>query len=203
MPLARPYPGAVALLRTTRRFRRAADGVTVVEFAFIAPPFLLLLGGLIQFAFIIWAQQSLDFTLQRASRGLLTGRFQGANAGTTNKAKLLENLKQEMCGTGASKAATVFTCADVKLNVGVSSDFASGTYPSAYDAQNKTISASFENYACGGPKQIVIVSAAVTVPLFFGTMIPQLSGMKDGSYLLQSLTVFRAEPYAVNNASCS
>ena len=172
-----------------------SSGSTTVEFALVAVPFIALLGGIIQFAFIIWAGQNLDFMLQRAVRSLLTGSFQNANAGVTNSSTLLTNLKNVMCGSGTSAAATVFTCSNVKLNVSVINSFGSAASANSYDSANKSISASFESYTCATPGQIVVVTAAVALPTFFKLLNPGVVVMADGSYLLQSAAVFRTEPY--------
>ena len=184
-----------------RAFRGAPQGSTTVEFALVIVPFLGLIGGIIQFVFIIWAGQNLDQSVQRAARSLFTGGFQNANIGVTNQTTLLNNLRTAMCGSGASATVTVFSCDSVKLNIAVASSFASGSYAVAYDATTKAIRAGFDSYACAKPGQIVVVTAAVAIPTFFKLLNPGFAVMGDGSYLLQSTAVFRTEPYQTANAT--
>ena len=164
-------------------------------------PFLGLLGGIIQFVFIIWAGQNLDQSVQRAARNLFTGSFQNANVGITNQTTLLNNLRTAMCGSGANAGVSVFSCNSVKLNIATANSFASGAYASAYDATTKAIRAGFDSYACAKPGQIVVVTAAVALPTFFKLINPGFATMSDGSYLLQSTAVFRTEPYQTTGAS--
>ncbi|MCJ2039459.1 pilus assembly protein, partial [Methylobacterium sp. J-059] len=69
-----------------RTFAAAAEGAAAVEFALVSLPFLALVGAIIQIAFVIWAGQNFDRTVQNAVRGLFTGQFQIANSGTTSAA---------------------------------------------------------------------------------------------------------------------
>ncbi len=165
-----------------------------MEFALVSGPFLLLLCGIIQWAFVIWAQMNLDTVVETAARNLFSGNFQTANAGVSDTTTVLNNLKAAMCGSGSGP--TVFVCGEVKLNVSPSTSFGSGSYASPYDPATRAISTSFEKYTCAKPRQIIVVTAAVTVPVFFGRLVPGLTGMADGSFLLRSTNVFRAEPYA-------
>jgi Flp pilus assembly protein TadG len=54
--------------RSIRAFLGADEGATIVEFALAAPPFLLLLLGIMEFGQLLWTQSSLDFAVQEASR---------------------------------------------------------------------------------------------------------------------------------------
>jgi pilus assembly protein Flp/PilA len=190
----------LTLARTFRecidRFRSASSGSAAVEFGLVSLPFFMLLAGIIQWCFIIWAQMNLDFMVERAERNLFTGNFQTANTGVTDTATLLANLKTVMCGSGTSAIATVFVCSNVKLNVASASSFASSSSATAYDSSTKAVSASFEGYSCAKPGQIVVVTAVVSVSVFFAKLLPGLTGMSDGSYLLRSTGVFRTEPYS-------
>ncbi|NEU11225.1 pilus assembly protein [Methylobacterium sp. BTF04] len=190
----------LSLARTFRecidRFRSASSGSAAVEFALVSLPFFMLLGGIIQWCFIIWAQTNLDFMVERAERNLFTGNFQTANTGVTDPTTLLANLKTVMCGSGTSAVATVFVCNNVKLNVSSASSFASSASATAYDPATKAISAKFEGYTCAKPGQIVVVTAVVSLSVFFAKLLPGLTGMADGSYLMRSTGVFRTEPYS-------
>lgn len=180
-------------------FGTASSGASAVEFALVALPFFMLLAGIIQWGFIIWARMNLDTAVENAVRNLYTGSFQTANAGVTDTTTLLNNLKVVMCGSGTSKIPTVFNCSNVKLNISIANTFSGSSYATAYNATTKSISANFEGYTCAAPGKIVIVTAAVSLPLFFGNLLPGLSGMADGSYLVRSTGVFRTEPYSTSS----
>lgn len=55
-------------LRKIFRFARARDGNTVIEFAIIAPAFLLLLLGTMEFARLLWTQSTLQQAVEAAAR---------------------------------------------------------------------------------------------------------------------------------------
>ncbi len=169
-------------------------GVAVIEFGLVALPFLALLGATAQIAFTIWAQQNLDYAMQRTTRSLFTGQFQAANVGTTDSATLLSLLKQDMCGSGA--ASRVFQCSGVKIDVTIGTNFATSAPLQIIDPSTKNWSPDFgTHYTCAGPNTIVIATAAVKFPVFFSLLNGSLANFADGSKLLQSTVVFRTEPY--------
>ncbi|GLS45011.1 hypothetical protein GCM10007884_30000 [Methylobacterium brachythecii] len=162
-----------------------------------------MLAAIIQWGFIIWAQMNLDTVVENATRSLFTGSFQTANPGVIDPATALAKLKSSLCGSGATATPTLFSCGSIKINVAPSTNFSSGSYANAYNSSTKTIDPNFEGYTCAKPRQIVVVTAAVTVPVFFGKLLPGLTGMADGSYLLRSTNVFRTEPYSTSsNGAC-
>lgn len=83
-------------LSRIKAFADADDGAAAVEFALVAVPFLGLCAAIIQVAFLIWAAQNLDRSLQVGARSLFTGQFQLANAGQTDPAALLTGLRSQM-----------------------------------------------------------------------------------------------------------
>ncbi len=177
-------------------FLRGCSGATAVEFGLVATPFFALLGAIMQTAFMMWAQQNLDFALQGAARSLLTGQFQTAHSGSTDQASMLTALKATMCGSGKSAA---FSCADLKLDVTVESSFAGTAPPQAVDPSTKGWSTVFgTHYSCAPPGAIVIATAATKFPLYFGLLNAGLSRFSDGSALLEATTVFRTEPYGTS-----
>lgn len=181
--------------RGVAAFGASASGIAAVEFALVAGPFFMIVCAILQFAYIVWAAANLDHTVQQAVRALMTGSFQNENSGVTDTKTLLANLRNGMCGTGTGAISTVFKCANVKLNVSTSASFAGGASATAYDASTKAMSTSFESYTCAQPGTIVVLTAAVSMPTFFGKLVPGAWTLGDGSYLLQSTQVFRTEPY--------
>ena len=159
-------------------------------------PFIALLGATLQTAFMIWASQNLDDALRQTVRSILTGEFQQANSGQTNTATLLATLQTNMCGAPGSPISTVFNCPGVKLDVRLGTNFTSSSPTSPIDPTTRNWASGFgTNYTCAPPGSIVIVTAAVKFPVFFGLWNPLLSNFTDGSKLLQSTSVFRTEPY--------
>ncbi len=173
-----------------------------MEFALVSLPFLALVGAIIQVAFVTWAGQNFDRALQNAVRSLFTGQFQIANSGTTSAAILLQKLNDTMCGTGTSKQITLFDCSSVKIDVSLASSFATGSSATPMNATTRNWNSSFgSNYTCAKPGAIVVVTAAVKVPVFFSLLNLAQQTFQDGSHLLQSTAVFRTEPYQTGTSS--
>lgn len=185
--------------RAWRRLPGDRNGATAVEFGLVCLPFLSLLCALIQTSLMIWAQQNLDNNMQKTVRTLFTGEFQTANSSTSDAATLLAALKKGMCGSGAGPSTTVFDCSAVKIDVTLGNNFASSTPTSPISPATKDWAPGFgTHYSCASPGAIVIATAAVKFPVFFGAMSAPFSDFSDGSKLLQSTAVFRTEPYGTS-----
>lgn len=175
---------------------RDRRGATAVEFALVGLPFLAMLGAIIQFAFIIWAQQSLDFAFQKGVRSVFTGQFQTTNSQSASAATLLAALKTSICGTST---ITVFDCSGIKLDLRLGTSFATTTPIAPVDPSTKDWATGFGTaYTCAPPGAIVIATAAAKFPVIFKLLNAGLADFADGSALLQSTQVFRTEPYGAS-----
>ena len=67
--------GLEALLR---RFARSKAGVTAVEFALVAPPFLMLLFGTLETSIMYFVATNLEGEVQVAARQIRTGNVQAS-----------------------------------------------------------------------------------------------------------------------------
>ncbi|MBE7203128.1 MAG: pilus assembly protein [Parafilimonas terrae] len=190
-------PDQHRLLRVGRRFCRAREGGYAVEFAIVGSLFVILTLVICQYAMIFLARDSIALALQQATRTLLTGSFQQGNAGSTNQAQILQNLRATICGVNLESRSWFFRCSDLKLDVRVAGSFsASGSGGAVVDSATQDWAAGFgSTYACPGPKSIAVVRAAVKYPLFVRSLGFGLSVFADGSALVQSAAVFRVEPY--------
>lgn len=192
--LARATRFRVNSVELARRFRANVVGATAVEFSLVALPFISLLAAIIQTGLGIWTAQNLDDALQKATRTILTGSFQGSNVGQTNTTNLTK-LQEILCGTSSAKIVQVFNCNNLKLDVATSSTFAAASVPVALDSSTKNWTANFgTRYTCAAPGSIVVVTAAVKYPVFFSFLNVGVPTFSDGSRLIQSTAVFRTEP---------
>lgn len=179
-----------------KAFRASADGASAVEFALVAVPLLGLCAAILQVGLLIWTTQNFDQSLQRAVRTVLTGQFQRNNAGQSDPAVLLAQLRSRMCGKDSGGIATLYDCEAVKIDVRTSNSFGASTPSKALDPATGTWSRDFGTaYTCARPGAIVTVTAAAKLPTFFGLIGVKLSDFADGSQLLLSTAVFRTEPY--------
>lgn len=179
-----------------RAFGSAQGGAAAVEFALVAVPFLALCAGIIQVAFLIWAAQNFDRSVQVGVRALFTGQFQLSSGGQTDAATLLTALRSQMCGPGSGNLVTVFDCSAVKIDVNTSGTFGASAPSAPVDPKTGTWNAKFgTKYVCPKPGAIVVVTAAVKIPTLLGLLGANFRTFSDGSHLLMSTAVFRTEPY--------
>ncbi len=196
----RPNPDLPAL---ARKLRGDSTGAAAVEFALVSVPFLALLGALIQTAFSIWASQNFDYEFQKTARTLFTGQFQQQNNQSVNAAVILAAFKNNMCGSGSSSVVTMFNCNNVRVDISLGTNFAASVAAQPVDPNTRDWSSGFgSHYSCAKPGTIVVATAAVKFPVFFGSLNSAFSSFADGSQLLESTAVFRTEPYSAGASPC-
>lgn len=186
----RPWRSAGAAFLSDR------DGAAAVEFALVAVPFLGLCTAIIQVAFLIWAGQNFDRTLQNGVRTLLTGQFQIARAAQSNAPSVQNALRDAICGPSNARVLTLFSCTDLRIDVTTSNSFAGSTAGTPFNSATGTWNTGFgSNYTCPKPGAIVTVTAAVEFPTFLGLLSVNFRTFSSGTHLLMSTAVFRTEPY--------
>lgn len=55
-----------------RRFARGREGAAAVEFGLLAPLFVLVVAGLVEFGMFIWNKHSLEFAVEETGRSVMT-----------------------------------------------------------------------------------------------------------------------------------
>jgi len=188
------------------RLYGARDGATAVEFGLVALPFLALLGGCLENGLVSWEQEILQQAVVEAGRQIYTGSFQTTNAGVTDAATLMSRFRNAICTqpNGAARI-TIFNCANVRVSVTQASNYASAApvSPVATDANGVSDwNANFPSYTCAGASAIMIVQAAVDVPVFFPLLGSTSSNLPNKRRVLQAATVFKVEPYTTKSV-CS
>ena len=178
-----PPRSSPSLARLVAAFCRAERGATAVEFALIATPLFAILIAILQTVLVIFAQQALQTATTAAARLIQTGQAQ--TQGITSA-----QLQAKICTFGAS----LFTCANISVNVQKFSSFSSMTMPSPLSGGN--FNAAAMNYSTGGPGDIVLVQAFYKWPIVLGPLGFNLTNMNGNYRLLVGTAVFRNEPYA-------
>ncbi|HRD76378.1 MAG TPA: pilus assembly protein [Hyphomicrobiaceae bacterium] len=172
-------------MKVISRWQRDASGVTAIEFAMVAMPFLMLLFGIIGIGLYYFTTFSMENAVEQAARLIRTGQAQqtGMNAA---------QFKAEIC----SRAPGFIDCTN-KLRVSVKTynewtAITPATQPKCLDEGN-LITAT--EYSPGGSGEIVLVW--VCLEWDFAAKIPflNLADMSNGSRLIQVATTFRTEPY--------
>ncbi len=169
--------------RCGRSFWADRRGVTAIEFAFVALPFLALAFGIIEVGLTGLANRMVDNAVISASRLIKTGQAQSGNISASE-------FKSQVCGFMPS-----FMCVEGRLFVDVTSvstfSDAQGS-DSLYDDQGN-IKDEF-NYNSGGAGDIIVVNVVYKWPMMISFL--GLDGADRGSERhLTSTMVFRNEPW--------
>ncbi len=201
-PRGEPWGG-----RVLGRFARDRGGATVVEFAFVAIPFLGLLFAILETAFVFLAGEALDAATQTAARTLLTGGAQQANITTADQFRTTY-----LCpASGPRPLPSFIDCAKLIIDVRTAASFtAANTSGAFYESPAGT------EFCPGGPQTITIVRVAYPMPVLLpiladlasATFGPVTAGLVDDipndpgwKHLLLATAVFQTEPYASAGAT--
>lgn len=168
-----------------KRFARARQGATAVEFAFVAAPFLLLLFAIIELALVFVVTTGLDGATTEAARQIRTGAFQQAGGGsrTTFKTLVCNNLPAlpNSCDDNLFVDVRTFnTFADLSANM---------AQPGATFSESKTC------FSPGAARDIVLVRVYYRWPLVTPGITAVFADLGGDKRLLSSVAVFRNEPY--------
>jgi Flp pilus assembly protein TadG len=162
---------------------RGKRGASMVEFAFIAVPLLILIFGILEVGLIYWGTYELDNATLTAARMIRTGEAQTKNWS-----------QAYMTGEICKRVSILSNCAGkLRLNVENFPNFAAVASPSALDG-NGNLKTSFP-YQPGGSSTVTLVSAFYEWPLINFAALGLLANLADGNRLLQSSAVFRTEPF--------
>lgn len=167
-----------------RRFVRAQDGATAVEFALVAAPFLALMFAIIETALVFFSGQSLEAAVATSSRLIMTGQAQLGGFSQSS-------FKTSVCNS----VVALFDCQN-KLYVNVQNftafSAASTTPPYTSGGQFDT---SKMVYQPGEPGDVVVVSLYYQWPIYISLFSNNLANQSGNNRLLVATAAFRNEPY--------
>lgn len=170
------------LLSRWRRFARAEEGVTAVEFAMLALPFFALLFALIETCVVYFATANLGSVVAEAGRLIRTGQVQ---AGGMTEAQFKQHICDEL---------TLISDCQSKLRIDVRNfnSFNSVSYPPLVDADGNIL----ENtvFQPGNAGDIVLVNVFYSYGVISPGMVG-LSNLEGGGRLVSAAVAFRNEPF--------
>ena len=167
-----------------RRFGRASDGATAIEFAIVAVPFLFLLFSVFEIGRLYTLNSLLEDATMDAGRRVRTGEMQTSGASAAN-------FKQAVC-----ERMSVFSrdCASrLSVDVRVMPQFANQNPPDPVNGDQ--FSESSLRYQPGGARDVVLIRTWWRAPMFVPMVTQGLRKLRDGSVVLAAATTFRSEPY--------
>lgn len=174
--------------RKGRLLARHERGVTVVEFALLAPVFFAIIGAILQTSIIFLSSQVLESALHDASRAIRTGQAQAV--GTS-----IEQFRADVCG----RLYGLFPdCSGLHIRVNTITDFQSATVVPPVDSTCEapcdwTVA---ESWSPGDSKSVVLVQIYYRYPVLLQLGPLGMSNLGDGSRLMGSITVFKNEPFS-------
>jgi Flp pilus assembly protein TadG len=180
------------------RFRQNRDGVTAVEFGFVAVPFLLFAVGIIAIGIQFFTINALDFAVETASRKIRTGQAQRENL-------TMGQFKQLVCESGGYYLEK--DCDNITLHVQSAGSWAEiDPVACAADgqmtAQSNTTAALADS--AGGGSQVVLVTVCydwqmpLVLPYLKFILQKPADGvpLESGGSLIQSVATFRSEAFS-------
>ncbi|MFZ5702843.1 MULTISPECIES: TadE family protein [Pseudomonadota] len=188
---------APAFIRRVGQDRR---GVTVTEFGLIAPTFLMLLLGVFDLGYTVYARAILDGAVQKA------GRDAALETGTTNVANLDAKVKENLGVLGADATFT-YTRRNYRdfAKVGLPEDFEDKNSNGQRDPgecftdenANAVWDRDLGKDGVGGARDVVMYEVLMSYDRKFP--LYALIGMSRRT-AIKSATVLRNQPYASQNA---
>jgi Flp pilus assembly protein TadG len=184
--MSAPAASSASFMRLLRRFRRNRNAAAALEFALVAPVFLVLLFAILETAVMFFASQVLETITQQSARMILTGQAQ-------NSGFLKANFTAYVC----NQIPAMFTCANMQVDVRSYSSFAAVTFNNQIDASGNFISNNLQ-YSPGGPGCTVVVQVYYPWQLFVTRLGYNISNMSNGQRLLIATAAFKNEPFPGN-----
>ena len=182
--------GSKRLLGLVRTVRDARSGSAMVEFAFIAPVFFLLIFSIMEVGIIFFAQSTLQVGANDVARLVRTGQVQGSKM--TQAA-----IRTRVC----ADIAPLIPCdSNLMIDVESFSNFGTVGFSAPLDSSGnlKTMNAFSTGNAC----DVVLVRVFYTWTVFTPVLTPFLSNMAGDKHLLYSASSFRNEPFDTGMSGC-
>lgn len=182
--MALTAPRSMSVLR---RFARAREGATAVEFALIALPFMGLIFGILELGMVFMVSTTLDNATETAAREIRTGQLQ-SDKGTV--ASFKSTVCGEMSWLGSSCDANLY------LQVKKFPQFSDIdiTDPETSDDLEEMKTKPEDYFVPGGPQDIIVVRAYYQWDLITPLLNKGLQTI-DGKRLIVSTVTFRNEPF--------
>jgi Flp pilus assembly protein TadG len=177
-------------LAALRRFVRARQGATAVEFALVAMPFLILLFGIIELGLVFLASATLDLATDRAGRMIRTGEFQTSGASTQN------DFKAAVCSRMSWLSSACV--GNLALDVRTFDNFTDLSDTEALG--NEDFEEESTCFTTGNPGDIVLVRTYYTWKLFTPLLDDGLDNTGNGKRRITAVATFRNEPYSDDDA---
>jgi Flp pilus assembly protein TadG len=175
----------ILLACALRRLRSDRNGASAVEFAIIAPLFLLGIFGIIEIALMFLANSFLESNTQNTARLIMTGQVKSTGTGSVTK----EQFKDMVC----SRVKVMVNCANLYVDARPAASF------SAADLSNLIVNGQFTDatqFDTGKQGDVLVVRTFYKWPLILaGFYSFDPTNLNSNHRLLMSASVIRNEPW--------
>jgi Flp pilus assembly protein TadG len=171
-------------------FIKNENGVTAVEFALLAAPFVAIVAALVQTFLVFFAQSVLENAVRASSRQILTGQVQLQDA-SQGLAAAQTNFQNAVC----SNANVLFTCTGLMIDVRVANNWSStntGMPTLTYDT-NGNVNNTWQ-FNPGNAGDIVVLRVIYLWPIFFGPIAFNMVNQPNGRREIMASAAFQNEP---------
>ena len=178
--------------RILKRIRRETKGTAAIEFAIIAPVFLMLLWAIFETGMMFFASQTLTHGLQQTARQIRTGK---AHSDTLTQSA----FRDAVC----AQVNYLLSCDADKLYLDVRafSSFAGVGFPPPLDPDNNFDNVNMNHFEIGesgnisGGSSIVLVRGFYVWQIYTPVFGQYFSNMAGNKRLLSSSVAFKNEPF--------
>jgi Flp pilus assembly protein TadG len=162
---------------------RDRSGAAAIEFALVAPLFLLLLVGILEISIMFFTSSVIEGATKEAARQIRTGQIQGSG-------NPLTTFRNELCGA----LYNIIDCNEVLFHVQTFSSFQTVSMPLELDEDGEIVNTTF---VPGGSGAVTVVRAMYRWE-FMTPFIAEVIPAGFGGHLIVSTVAFQNEPYSVN-----
>jgi len=186
--MSRRALGALAALRdrvVARMRRDARKGSAAVEFAFVAPVFLLFLFGILEAGIISFGSAELQHATDDLARQVRTGQVQAASMNAAT-------FRTKLC----AEITPLFACdSNLQIDVKSYSSFSSASFTNPIKSDG-TLDSTLNNFSPGNAGDIVLVRVFYTWNILDPLLKPFFKNMSNGDRLISATAAFRNEPFS-------
>lgn len=180
--------------RLAARLRGDQRGVSILEFALVAAPFIALMLAALQTSLLYFAQEGLETAVEATARTITTGQAQAADATATSmtQAQLASRFRQSAC----ARLPAYLSCA--RLLVEVKSATSWNGMSTDLPDLSKNASGNLNtplSYSLGSQGSVVMVRLLYMWPLQTGPLNLDFSDQGRNTRLIMATSVAKTENY--------
>jgi Flp pilus assembly protein TadG len=166
-----------------RRFKKAEDGTTAIEFAVVAMPFFAMMFAIIETSLSFFASQLLETAVGDAARMVMTGQAKNFDAVT---------FKTQVC----NRIPSIIDCAGgVKVDVRPYDEFSAADMSKPLVGGNVVFPPGFPTFDPGVGGQIIVVRATYEMPVYTNFYGKGVANTNNQKLLIMATSAFRNEPF--------